>query len=170
MPAPTASDSSSADAKAQLNGAIAPILAHLAGASVEDPAALKAQLDAAFPLTGPLVQQVRDMVIAGVDAGWLVPRENAGIRFGRLAKSTPASHDFVVDAVLMQGPGPGHTHPNGEVDLCFALDGAPQFDGNPAGWTVYGPGTWHVPTVSGDTMAILYFLPGGAIRFEPRPG
>ena len=26
------------------------------------------------------------------------------------------------------------------------------------------------PGVSGGTMAILYFLPGGAIRFEPRPG
>ena len=55
------------------------------------------------------------------------------------------------------------------MDLCFALDGDPTFDGNPPGWTVYGPESWHVPTVADGTMAILYFLPGGAIRFEERP-
>ena len=56
--------------------------------------------------------------------------------------------------------------------LCFALttvDGAPTFDGHPPGWTVYPPGSWHVPTVAGGVMDILYFLPGGAIRFEPQP-
>jgi len=26
-----------------------------------------------------------------------------------------------------------------------------------------------VPTVTGGAMDILYFLPGGAIRFEPKP-
>ena len=69
----------------------------------------------------------------------------------------------------MSAPGPGHTHPNGEIDLCFAVDGAPTFDGHPPGWTVYPPGSWHVPTVAGGVMDILYFLPGGAIRFEPQP-
>ncbi|MEC7947559.1 MAG: DUF4863 family protein, partial [Myxococcota bacterium] len=92
-----------------------------------------------------------------------------GVRFGRLTKATTASRGFSIDAVDMNGPGPGHVHPNGEVDLCFALDGAPTFDGNPPGWTSYAPGSWHVPTVAGGRMAILYFLPDGAIRFGPRP-
>jgi len=72
--------------------------------------------------------------------------------------------------VIMDGPGPGHTHPKGEVEICFVLDGEPRFDGNPPGWTVYPPGSWHIPTVSGGKMAILYFLPEGAMRFEAQPG
>ena len=68
----------------------------------------------------------------------------------------------------MNGPGLAHTHPNGEIDLCFAMDGDPRFDGHPEGWVVYGPGSWHVPTVTGGTMAILYFLPSGAIAFGPQ--
>ncbi|HJL17019.1 MAG TPA: DUF4863 family protein, partial [Sandaracinaceae bacterium LLY-WYZ-13_1] len=74
-----------------------------------------------------------------------------------------------IDCVHMDRPGPGHTHPNGEIDLCFAVRGEPTFDGHPPGWTVYPPGSWHVPTVEGGVMDILYFLPGGAIRFEPNP-
>ena len=49
------------------------------------------------------------------------------------------------------------------------LDGEPRFDGNPPGWTVYPPGSWHIPTVTSGKMAILYFLPEGAMRFEAQP-
>ena len=62
------------------------------------------------------------------------------------------------------------THPNGEVDLCFTVDGNPTFDGNAPGWTVYEPGSWHVPSVADGVMDILYFLPGGAIKFGPKEG
>ena len=51
------------------------------------------------------------------------------------------------------------------IEACFAVDGAPLFDGNPPGWTVYAPGSQHVPTVSGGLMLILYLLPLGAIEF-----
>jgi hypothetical protein len=34
---------------------------------------------------------------------------------------------------------------------------------------VYPPKSWHVPTVEHGVMDILYFLPGGAITFEPKP-
>ena len=95
-------------------------------------------------------------------AGWLLPKEAGGVKFGRIAKDLEG---FSVDAVLMSSPGPRHRHPNGEIDLCFALDGEPRFDGNPEGWTVYAPDSTHVPTVRGGTMLILYFLPGGAIEF-----
>jgi len=40
-----------------------------------------------------------------------------------------------------------------------------EFDGHPAGWRVYGPGTAHHPTVSGGQALILYLLPDGAIEF-----
>ena len=44
-----------------------------------------------------------------------------------------------------------------------------EFDGHAEGWTVYPSGSWHVPSVAGGVMDILYFLPGGAIRFEADP-
>ena len=69
----------------------------------------------------------------------------------------------------MDGSGPGHLHPDGEFDLCFPIAGSPLFDGNSPGWTVYPPGSWHVPTVTGGRMGILYFLPNGAIHFGSRP-
>ncbi len=121
------------------------------------------------PLDSEDLRQVRVLLEDGLEEGWLCPKENAGIRFGRVAKAGKGTDGFSIDAVEMAGPGPGHTHPQGEFDLCFDLDGAPRFDGNAPGWTVYPPNSWHVPTVEGGRMVILYFLPAGEIRFEPRP-
>ena len=84
------------------------------------------------------------------------------MRFGRVAKDLCG---FSIDCVWMNGAGPRHRHPNGEIDLCFATSGAARFDGEPEGWVVYGKGSAHVPTVSEGEMLILYFLPGGAIEF-----
>ena len=36
----------------------------------------------------------------------------------------------------MNGPGPLHRHPLGEVDLCLSEDGNPTFDGRPAGFVM----------------------------------
>ena len=113
-------------------------------------------------------------LVFGQDAHLTAPRHERGWPFfeeslSRVFKASEDTHGLGVDAVHMSSPGPGHLHPSGEVDLCFALDGSPTFDGNPPGWTVYADGSWHVPTVTGGTMAILYFLPDGAIHFGPRP-
>lgn len=120
-------------------------------------------LQRALPFRGGLVQRVRHAAVAAIDADWLLTKAAGGIRFGRPAKELLG---FSVDAVLMDCPGPRHRHPNGEIDLCFALDGSPRFDGHPEGWVVYGPDTTHVPTVQHGRMLILYFLPGGAIEFS----
>lgn len=116
-----------------------------------------------LPFHGGAVGAVRKAGLRAVDSDWLLPKANAGIRFGRVAKDLDG---FSVDAVLMDRPGPRHRHPNGEFDLCFARTGSPRFDGQPEGWVVYGPDTTHVPTVQGGEMLILYFLPGGAIEFQ----
>ena len=154
---------------APLLAALQPLLDRIHTLDLTDPAAAKADLDAALPMDGEAVSAVRAQVEAGLAAGWLCPRTNGDIAFGRVAKAGEATHGLGIDAVHMHSPGPGHLHPNGEVDLCFALEGAPTFDGQPPGWTVCGPDSWHVPTVAGGTMVILYFLPDGAIRFGPRP-
>ena len=129
---------------------------------VAEPDAALEWLAQHVPFDGPDVAELRRLALAGAEAGWLLPKQNGAIRFGRVAKD---AHGFSVDAVWMDTPGPRHRHPNGEIDLCFAVDGDPRFDGRPEGWTVYGPDSAHVPTVTGGTMLILYFLPGGAIEF-----
>ena len=126
------------------------------------------RLETAFPIDGPAMKQLRALVREGVEARWLCDRENAGVRYSRVIKAASPSA-LSVDAVHMQGPGASHVHPQGEVDLCFAVSGSPRFDGQPAGWTVYGKQSWHVPTVEGGVMDILYFLPGGAMAFGPCP-
>jgi hypothetical protein len=103
---------------------------------------------------------------AGVAEGWLANREGGGIKYGRIFKPSDALHGFSVDVVDMQDiAGPHHTHPNGEIDLIMPIGGDATFDGRPAGWCVYGPGTAHRPTVSHGRALVLYLLPQGAIEF-----
>lgn len=151
----------------RLEAALAPVLEVVRTIDPADPEA-PARLEAALPVGSPALATLREVVREGVAAGWLASREAGGIRFGRVRKAADDA-DVSIDCVHMDRPGPGHTHPNGEIDLCFAVEGSPTFDGRAPGWTVYPPGSWHVPTVAGGVMDILYFLPGGAIRFEPEP-
>ena len=148
--------------KEQFAALLEPLAALLQNLDV-DAADAAARVEAVAPFAGDLVESVRTAALASVESDWLLPRSNAGIRFGRVAKDL---HGFSIDAVLMAVPGPRHKHPNGEIDLCFATNGDPRFDGNPAGWVVYPRESAHVPTVTDGEMLILYFLPGGAIQFD----
>ena len=81
---------------------------------------------------------------------------------------------FSVDVVDMQDiAGPHHRHPGGEIDLIMPIEGDATFDGHPAGWCVYGPGTAHYPTVAQGRALVLYLLPEGQIEFTrgapPKP-
>ena len=151
----------------ELLAALNPVLEFVRGVDVTRPDDAARALSTRFPLDGDVLRALRAQVRSGVVAGWLCDRQSGDVKFSRVAKDAGG---WSIDAVHMRGAGGSHTHPNGEVDLCFAVDGAPRFDGHAPGWTVYAPGSWHVPTVDGGAMDILYFLPGGAIRFEPKPG
>jgi len=103
---------------------------------------------------------------AGVAAGWLCDREGGGIRYGRIFKPASDLHGFSVDVVDMQDlAGPHHSHPNGEIDLLMPIEGEATFDGRPAGWVVYPPGSAHRPTVAQGRALVLYLLPEGRIDF-----
>ncbi len=103
---------------------------------------------------------------AAIEAGWMCKHEAGGIRYGRVIKPTPALHGFSVDVVDMDDiAGPHHVHPQGEIDLIMPLTEGARFDGHPAGWCVYGPGSAHRPTVSAGRALVLYLLPQGAIEF-----
>ena len=143
-----------------------PLLTRLQAIDLSRPAEAAAQLSREFPLAR--LAELKQLVREGVEARWLCDRENAGVRFSRVLKAGPAA-PLSVDAVHMSTAGAAHTHPSGELDLCFAASGDPRFDGAKEGWVVYGPNTWHVPTVSGGAMDILYFLPQGAMKFGDHP-
>lgn len=150
-----------------LLSALDPLLTLVRTLDLGDPAAAVTTLRERFPLDGEVLSGIRALLREGVRDGWLCDKENEGIRFSRLKKA--GDDDMAIDLVHMAKPGPGHLHPHGEVDLCFAVSGEPRFDGNEPGFTVYPPGSWHVPSVEGGAMDIIYFLPKGAIEFGPKP-
>ena len=152
--------------KENLQNAIQPILDHLNSCDLSSEH-LCSDLNQTFPITS--LSHIRKLVEDGIKDGWFAPKSGRNLTYGRLVKPSEKSHGFSVETVDMTATGPGHTHPQGEIDLCFSLDGTPSFDGNPEGWTCYPPNSWHIPTVSNGRMAILYFLPEGSIRFEKNP-
>ena len=142
---------------------VRPLAAALRAIALADPDAARVAIEAATPVDGELVQGIRAAATAGAEEGWLLTKEHAGVRYGRVAKDLEG---FSVDAVMMDGLGPRHRHPRGEIDLMFNLEGAPTFDdGRAPGWTVYAPDSVHVPSVRDGKMLILYFLPGGEIEW-----
>jgi hypothetical protein len=122
---------------------------------------LRQRFDPASAAARALNAALRDLL----DQGRIAERGAMPVKFGRVAKATPATDDFSIDVVHMDGAGPHHRHPRGEVNYCIALEGEPRFDGHPAGWVVMPPDSAHVPTVSGGRMLIVYLLPQGQIEF-----
>lgn len=111
-------------------------------------------------------ERLKQACIDGVAEGWLCEREGGGIKYGRVFKPEEALAGFSVDVVDMKDiKGPHHTHPNGEIDLIMPLEGDATFDGRPAGWCVYPPGSAHHPTVAQGRALVLYLLPEGQIQF-----
>ena len=114
----------------------------------------------------PTYAALKSACIEGVAQGWLCEREGRGLRYGRPFKPEDALQRFSVDVVDMTDlAGPHHTHPNGEIDLIMPIEGDATFDGRPAGWCVYPPGSAHQPTVGNGRALVLYLLPEGRIQF-----
>lgn len=131
-------------------------------------AALDSWLNTEFGPGTDTYTQLKSACQAGAAEGWLCNREGGGIRYGRIFKPAEDLHGFSVDVVDMQNlASPHHSHPNGEIDLLMPLEGEALFDGRPAGWIVYPPGSAHRPTVSLGRALVLYLLPAGAIQFTP---
>ncbi len=143
---------------------IAGLAAEIAGRPLD--ASLAEHLNSRHGAGSPLFRQIFDACQAGIAAGWMCKHEGGGIRYGRVIKALPETHGFSVDVVDMDNiVGPHHVHPEGEIDLIMPLTEDAQFDGHPAGWCVYGPGSAHKPTVSNGRALVLYLLPQGAIEF-----
>ena len=114
----------------------------------------------------PTYEAIKRACIAAVAEGWMCEREGGGIRYGRVLKAADDLQRFSVDVVDMKDVvGPHHVHPQGEIDLIMPLQGEALFDGRPAGWCVYPPGSAHRPTVTQGRALVLYLLPEGQIEF-----
>ncbi len=140
-------------------------MAAAARTDLRDTAAARSALEQAYPSRGPAAQVLRTALLQAVQDGVICDRGKDAIRYSRLCKPDATPHDVSVDFVWMTGPGIHHRHPRGEVNLGFAVEGDPRFDGQPEGWIVFAPGSQHVPTVTGGRMLIAYFLPGGAVEW-----
>jgi hypothetical protein len=149
---------------ADLHQALAPLTAQLQGRALDE--SLDAWLNSHAGPDSAAYAAIESACRAGVAEGWLCNREGGGIRYGRIFKPAADLHGFSVDVVDMSDiAGPHHSHPQGEIDLLMPLDGDALFDGRPAGWIVYGPGSAHRPTVSQGRALVLYLLPAGEIVF-----
>ncbi|WP_431510922.1 DUF4863 family protein [Variovorax sp. DAIF25] len=152
--------------KQSFHALVAGLTAELAGRPLD--ADLDRWLNTHHGAGSPTFAQLSAACRQGVAEGWLCEREGGGIKYGRVFKAEDALHRFSVDVVDMQDiAGPHHTHPQGEIDLIMPLDDSPaaSFDGRPAGWCVYGPGSAHRPTVAQGRALVLYLLPEGQIKF-----
>ena len=149
-----------------LHQALVPLTARLAGRPLDE--AQGAWLNAEAGPGSATYAAIAAACKAGVAEAWLCNREGGGIRYGRIFKPGPELDGFSVDVVDMENiAGPHHSHPNGEIDLLMPIEGDALFDGRPAGWVVYPPGSAHRPTVSQGRALVLYLLPQGAIHFTP---
>lgn len=165
--------------QAALSRLLDPILARVAQLDVsartnaDACSSMAAALESEFPYASDHVRDLGRRIAAGVRDGWLCNRGPSSARFSRFAKATPESHGLSVDIVDMEGEAIEHTHPKGEVTICFPTGGPDvqtsddlRFDGHGPGWVVLGPGTRHVPTVVGGRMQLMYFLPDGAVEWH----
>jgi hypothetical protein len=167
MPDAAKASSPPPPAQAELVEAIEALLPAVSASHAASPRDAEASLERAHPASGPAIARVERLARRGVAEGWLLPRRGGpAVRFGRLAKDL---RGHSVDFVLMSGAAAGHTHTNGEINFGWRWSGEPTFDGHPPGWVVFAPGSHHVPTVAGGEMLLLYFLPGGAVTWDPPP-
>lgn len=142
-----------------------PLLRAAQGVALDDPASAVAQLNDRFDPRGEEATALNVALKTLLDEGRIADRGELPVRWGRVAKPSEESLGFSIDVVLMNGAGPRHRHPLGEVNYCVALEDTPTFQDQSPGWVVECPGSEHVPTVSGGTMLIVYLLPEGSMEF-----
>ena len=143
-----------------------PLLAAASGLDLSDPDSARDELTRRFDPAGDEAKTLRASLIDLLDEGSIAENGEMPVKWGRVAKASGDTSGFSIDVVLMNGPGPRHTHPSGEVNYCIPMEGEPSFEDTPAGWVVMPKGSTHVPTVDNGTMLIVYLLPGGEIEFH----
>ena len=126
-------------------------------------------LERTYPPSSETFRRIARLIETGDAEGWICPRENDGVRWGRVIKAGAECGRFSIDVVHMEScRGPHHVHPKGEIGMIMPVVAEPNFDGFPEGWYVNEAGSAHWPTVSDGSAYVLYLLPDGAIEFTGR--
>lgn len=142
-----------------------PLIDAAIGLDLEDPERAQEELTRRLDPAGALARGLQSELEQLLAQGRIAERGELPVKWGRVAKAGPDTSGFSIDVVLMNGAGPAHRHPQGEINYCIALEGQPRFEGQPPGWVVLRPDSTHVPTVEGGTMLIVYLLPQGAVEW-----
>ena len=142
-----------------------PLLDAAHGLDLTDAASAEAELAQRLAPDSDAAKAMNAKLAELYEAGEIANRGELPVRWGRAAKPGDETNGYSIDVVVMNGAGPRHRHPEGEIDYCVALDGEPTFDGRAPGWVVLPADSVHVPTVAGGTMLIVYLLPNGAMEF-----
>jgi hypothetical protein len=142
-----------------------PLLDAARGLDVSDPAAAEATLQERFDPMGEKGKALSAKLLEMLEAGEIANRGELPMTYGRVSKACPESDNFTIDVVRMNGAGPKHRHPKGEINYAVRIAGEPTFDGRQPGWIVFSEGSEHVPTTAGGDMLIVYLLPEGAFEF-----
>ncbi len=132
---------------------------------VNDTAAAEATLRERFDPQSEAGQALSAKLLEMLEAGEIANRGELPMTYGRVSKACPESDNFTIDVVRMNGAGPKHRHPKGEINYAVRISGEPTFDGRQPGWIVFREGSEHVPTTEGGDMLIVYLLPEGAFEF-----
>lgn len=124
---------------------------------------------------GPTTKQfatLLSLLRTGIQEGWACYREITGpdYRRGRIAEASARTHGFTVESGMLRNVlGNYHRHPRGEINMIGPVDKTGKFCGSGAGWRVFSPDSSHYPTVTGGTVTLLFFLPGGEIEYKEPP-
>jgi hypothetical protein len=142
-----------------------PLLEAASGLDLTDTTKARQELERRLDPKSEPAQELAAQLLELSRQGKIANRGEMPVKWGRVAKATPETLEQSIDVVVMNGAGPRHRHPSGEVNFCIAVEGEPKFEGQPAGWVVMPPESTHVPTVTGGTMLIVYLLPRGEMEF-----
>ncbi len=156
--------------KAALLDAVHALLAFIGERPLD--AALEAQLNDHYGAqTGRYATLLR-LLRQGIDEGWACYAEIDGPDYkrGRIAEASAQTRGFTVESGKLRNVlGNYHRHPRGEINMIGPVDPTGRFCGNGAGWKVFPPDSCHYPTVTGGTVTMLFFLPGGEIEYKNPP-
>lgn len=142
-----------------------PLLEAASGLDLSDPDAARRELETRFDPASDEGRALSKKLEGLLAEGQICENGELPVKWGRVTKATEESLGFSIDVVYMNGAGPRHRHPKGEVNFCVPLQGTPSFETQTAGWIVMAPDSIHVPRVDGGEMLIVYLLPDGEMEF-----
>src|SRR5262245_8948245 len=93
-----------------------PLLRAAQGVDLSSPAAARTELARRFDPASRDAQVLNSALKELLAAGRIAERGALPVKYGRVCKAGEPSLGFSIDVVHMDGAGPLHRHPNGEVN------------------------------------------------------